>query len=358
MGMKRFTVLVLTLAALVTLGGQAKGQNLSLSTNPSSSCGAILRSASDSQEKIDLIVDTFGDRALEVMADQQRHLAAYLDKHILGETQPIFVDRSGQPLNFQELHNAADRLLEAFSGSLGESNPSSYDQVEMSDASNKIVFRKIVDQAKRALQNPVTAEMANEVNRLFQDKAAILQFFSRLQVELFLSVAKVKSGLNFGQERSQIDQKVADRMMYLEAALGSTSFAPWYSKGVGRHLISRLTEMGVGLGWKGIKVFDDESTEDFLEITVGKLLLPNDQGGVLQSGHPQHGHLLQLVFATEQLEKKFGAERTLDFMRSMATGDGRGIFYFLFDRGPGFTRDLRGPHFLRQSDILRMLDLK
>lgn len=350
MGMKRVTIQIPLLAALISVVGQAKGQNSSLPTNPSSSCVAILSSAPDSQEQIKSIRRTFGDKAFKVMANQQTLLAKYLDKQILGEPQPILVDRAGQPLDFRALHKTTDRLLEAFSGSRGESNPSSYDPKEMNDASSTVVFGKIADQARRTLQNPVTAEMADEVNRLFQDKVAIMKFFSRLQVELFSSVAEHYSG--------STTVRGVNRLRFLTQALESTSPAPWASSGLDRHLVERLTNMGLRLGWKGIKVFDDESSEDFLESTVGELLLPDDQRGVLQSGHPQHGHLLQLVFATEHLEQKFGSQRTLDFMRSMATGDGRGLFYFLFDRGPSFSRDLRGPNFLHLSDIMRMLDLK
>jgi hypothetical protein len=68
--------------------------------------------------------------------------------------------------------------------------------------------------------------------------------------------------------------------------------------------------------------------------------------------------MIQLALVSRLLVARFGTERTWDFIEFITSPEGVGVWYFLFDRGPGHTRDFRGPRYFYkyESGLERLLD--
>lgn len=163
-------------------------------------------------------------------------------------------------------------------------------------------------------KDPRIAGMARRVNFLFQDQASIEKFVSNMAEQAATRIARsgtmgsAESLLPALRGKPQLLQNIASEQGW--GPIGSTSETL-------RPDEFRRQVLGRGQLW-----FDFEGAE---------------------ISHTGSAHALQWIYVTPILEKEFGPGAAKDLLRYFATEEGFPLWESLFDRGPLYFRDFRGP---------------
>lgn len=158
------------------------------------------------------------------------------------------------------------------------------------------------------------AGMARRVNVLFQDHESIEKFVSYMAEQAATRVAR--SG-NLGTADSLLPSL----------------------KGKPQLLQNIASEQGWGpIGSTSETLRPDEFRRQVL--SRGQLWFDFEGAEI---SHTCSAHALQWIYVTPILEKEFGPGAAKDLLRYFATAEGFPLWESLFDRGPLYFRDFRGP---------------